>query len=311
MAAEAPNEPPLVRDADAVQRDQARALWQSFETIHALTYFDPRCLDAMTDAGAKGFWMGYFIGRMAPLGEVGPATAEAVCFGFAPQRPYRALPDGWTFVRAADALAVRGASAAAALRAGGVSDAMAEPLLEPLAALARGTSAGGRPLGAANQALPLPADPVAALWQLTTTLREQRGDTHVALWVAAGIDGCEANVLTTTVHRQSPDIIRTPRAFAESEWLAATSRLAARGLVAARTDGADPCGSTATEAGRALHEHVEHETDRRAASDYAAATGAGDLVALGRALHMVAVGLGDAGIIPYPNPMGLPPLAKP
>ena len=78
-------------------------MWRLVEPIHAVTYFGPEALDALARAGYRGFWMGYFAGRLAPLGSVGPLVATAVCFGFAPSRVARALPDAWSFAPPDDA----------------------------------------------------------------------------------------------------------------------------------------------------------------------------------------------------------------
>ena len=58
--------------------------------------------------------------------------------------------------------------------------------------VARGAPVCGRPLFAANRALPWPDEPLAALWQATTLLREHRGDTHTAVLSAAGVTGRES-----------------------------------------------------------------------------------------------------------------------
>jgi hypothetical protein len=59
----------------------------------------------------------------------------------------------------------------------------------------------GRPLAAANAALPVPTAAHLALWQALTTLREHRGDGHVALLVARGITPVEAHVLAAASGR--------------------------------------------------------------------------------------------------------------
>ena len=46
----------------------AREFWKRIETLHAVTYFDHESTDAATNAGLRGFWMGYFGFRAAPLG---------------------------------------------------------------------------------------------------------------------------------------------------------------------------------------------------------------------------------------------------
>ena len=49
--------------------------------------------EALADAGTKGFWMGYFGHRAAPMGAVSPGVVEATFFNFAPSRVQRAVPD--------------------------------------------------------------------------------------------------------------------------------------------------------------------------------------------------------------------------
>lgn len=307
----------VARQTGAMPERRARSLWSAIETIHAVTYFHPACLDGWKDAGSRGFWMGYFVGRMAPLGAVPGSVAEAVAFGFAAERPRRALPDGWSFVDPDRAIVVRAESAAAALRATGIDEESSTPLAATLAALAAGIAPGGRPLGAANQAVPAPADPVAALWQACTTLRELRGDAHVALWVGAGLDGAATNVLTTAVHDQPAEVLRAARAFTDEEWAAAANRLVAAGLL-------DAGSGTPTAAGRALHAHVERRTDEICAADYERAptqravnandatnappsNTANALEPIIGAAEALADRIRAAAVIPFPNPMGLPP----
>jgi len=56
----------------------ARRLWRVLEPYHAVTYFAPEAHQAFKDVGLRGFWMGYFAGRAAPLGAVGPGVADPV-----------------------------------------------------------------------------------------------------------------------------------------------------------------------------------------------------------------------------------------
>lgn len=63
------------------------------ESIHAVTYFSPEPVGALVDAGYRGFWMGYFAGRAAPLGAAGPEVVAALFYNFALARVAKALPD--------------------------------------------------------------------------------------------------------------------------------------------------------------------------------------------------------------------------
>ena len=106
----------------------ARRLWSAAEVLHAVTYFHPTALAAVSEAGARGFWMGYFAARLGPLGPVGPAVGTAVCFNFSPARVARALPDAWSYVAPSAAVQARTTGAAAALTACGVPDPAPELL---------------------------------------------------------------------------------------------------------------------------------------------------------------------------------------
>src|SRR4051812_15410215 len=62
-------------------------------------------------------------------------------------------------------------------------------------------SAGGRFLYAGLRSLPLPDTPWGALWRAADLVREYRGDSHIAAWIAAGLDPVEAGVLTEGDYR--------------------------------------------------------------------------------------------------------------
>lgn len=157
-----------------------------------------------------------------------------------------------------------------------------------------GLDGSGRPLGAANAALPPSEDPLVRLWQSATVLREHRGDGHVAALVGAGLDGCEALVL-----RAGCDLDRTvlqpARGWTDAEWDAAVTRVAEMGLVS--RDG------SATDAGRTLVRQVEDLTDALAAPPWRRL---GEH-ATDRLTELLApIASAAAAGLPYPNPIGLP-----
>lgn len=162
----------------------ARIMWQLFEPIHAVTYFAPEARAASDGAGLRGFWMGYFAQRAAPLGPVGPEIVTACCYGFAPRRVARAIPDAWQYTTPEQALRARLDGADAALR-GLLGEAIGSESMKTAADIAwdaaTHASTAGRVLAAANQALPKHSQPHLQLWQAATTLREHRGDGHVAV----------------------------------------------------------------------------------------------------------------------------------
>ena len=284
----------------------ARTLWHRLETINAVTYFAPECRDAPADLGLAGFWMGYFACRAAPLGPVGPGVVEATFYNFHPRRVRRAVPEAWARTTPAAVLEVRATAAAAALRrlvpAGGAEE-LAAGVVAALATVVAAADPAGRPLFAANRDVPRPDDPVADLWQLATTLREHRGDGHVALLAAAGLDGCEVHVLVSATDGTDPELFVTSRGWSADDWDAAHARLMARGLVAA--DG------TATPAGRTLRDEIERRTDELAAVPYARLA-TDDLDRMLAELGPAAARVAAEGEIAFPNPMGLPrPSADP
>jgi hypothetical protein len=146
-------------------------------------------------------------------------------------------------------------------------------------------------------------------------LREHRGDAHVALLVAAGLDGCGANVVATAVHGWDPSMLRTSRAWTDAQWAEATDRLVAAGLLAVDgsvVDGAvvgagegESAAVTLTEVGIERHRWVEDRTDALCAESYAPY--ADELDALIEELEPVAATIAAADVIRYPNPIGLPP----
>src|SRR5262249_33539415 len=95
----------------------ARTLWNAIEPLHDIVYFAPEPVAAARGVGLRGFGMGYFAGRVAPLGPLPPAPVAAVCYSFAPSLVSRAIPDAWKFASPSDVLATRMASVAVALRA--------------------------------------------------------------------------------------------------------------------------------------------------------------------------------------------------
>jgi len=267
---------------------RARTAWELLEPIHAVTYFAPECREATTVVGLKGFWMGYFAARAAPMGEVGPEVVEETFFNFAPALVQRAIPDAWQYARASELVKVRASAAAMALRriAPEVVDAAATmvPALRQAVDAAEGE---GLPLFEGNRNVAPRDDVVEELWQLTTTLREHRGDCHVALLRATGIDGVEAHVLASTVKGIPPTRLQQSRGWTEDDWAAAAQRLHDRGV------GVD------------AYERLDAETDQRALTAYAALS-IGDLSMLFANAELVVDAINASELIPYPNPIGLP-----
>lgn len=274
-----------------------RQLWQAVEALHDVVYFSPAAGTAYTELGCRGWWMGYFASRAAAVGPVGPDVVTALFFNFAPRMVERALPDAWELADRAAVLDARRRIAGDALRE--VLDVADTELVDVVGATARMVGAApraGRALFAATAALPRPEDPVDALWHDVTALREFRGDGHVAALVAAGLSGCAANRLMFALGLV-PANQRERRGWTESEWDSAHGELIERGWLDA--DGQP------TRDGRTAREDLEVATDRLC-EPATAALGYDELQSLTGSLVALARQVGRSGLIPYPNPTGVP-----
>jgi hypothetical protein len=278
----------------------ARLMWRLLEPLHAVTYFAPETAEAFRSAGTKGFWMGYFGGRAAPMGEADASVVAATFFNFAPTMVARSVPDVWSFATPAQLLEARSTAATRALRRL-LGPLAHSPQVSAAAALGRravdGLVTAGRPLAAANASLPWPADEVTALWQAATVLREHRGDGHVAALVVEGLDGCQAHVSLAAIGAVPRTVLQPNRGWTDQQWDDAEHTLAQRGWL--DRDG------RATDDGIAGRAAIEAATDRLA-SDPWEQLGAGDTTTLVQALSPLTRAVLASGVIPDANPMGLP-----
>jgi len=291
----------------------ARRLWATLETLHDVIYFAEEVRPAGIALGLRGYWMTYFAFRAAPLGPVPAGPVVAAFAGFHPAMVAKALPDAWSRTTPQACLEARATVSAAALRdAGADPDACdrAATILGPVAAAADPT---GRPLFAANAAVAPPGDSLGRLWQLATTLREHRGDGHVAAMVNAGVTGLEAHLLQAAAGRFPQPVIRQVRGWSEDEWAAAADALCARGLLSRDGTGSPDAALgpadgalCLTPAGRAVLKTIEAHTDERAWTGGLAALGehgVEDVLALLRPSARAVV---LSGMLPAINPTGVP-----
>ncbi|MFE7584194.1 hypothetical protein ACFU5Y_21855 [Streptomyces gardneri] len=278
-------------------------MWHLLEPLHALLYYAPEAFD---EAAALGYdtaerWPSYFAWRSAPLGSAGPVEVTSAFYSFSPGMVARYVPEAGEGAAAApaDVLAARLRAVDRTYRAVLGEDTVKSPELAEAAALARraAEAAGtqGRPLAAANAALPWPEAPHLVLWQAATILREHRGDGHLAALLVAGLDPVEALVSFAAVGA-APEAVFESRGWSAAEWSAARARLAARGVL-----GAD---GTVTEEGRALRTQVESRTDELAAAPWDALgpDGTARLAELLGGPWLSAIG---SGLLPGENTLGI------
>jgi hypothetical protein len=278
----------------------ARALWQCVEPYHAITYFADEARAAFEAIGLRGFWRGYFAGRAAPLGEVQPGAVVALFYGFHPDFVARAIPGVWEIATPETVIAAREEGAGNALSSRlDVQDPAIVRAARLVLQATDGCDPFGRALFAANHDLEWPRTPHVALWHGCTLLREHRGDGHVASLYAADVDPCEAHVLRLAVTGVGRESIAPYRGWGDDDWAAAADRLTERGWLTE--------SGTTTLAGADAHAAIEADTDRMAEGPVRALgeDGLAELLAIMRPLAAV---LAASGAIPFPNPIGVPPV---
>jgi hypothetical protein len=278
----------------------ARRLWALGEPFHALTYFADEARSAGKAVGLTGFWQTYFAMRAAPLGAVGPQVVTAVFYNFAPAFVADRVPAVWDVVSPGAALGARLAGVDAAVRRVVGEGWIASPEAAEAARLAGVAAAAvdlsGRPLAAANTAVPLPEQPHLALWQALTTLREHRGDGHTAALLQREVDGVGAHVLAAAAGRSTREWLMRARGWDDASWDGAVQELTARGWL----DGDDLSAE-----GLARVAAIEADTDRLALGPWQAL---GDQACdrLAELLGPVRRALLAVGLWPERNPIGAP-----
>jgi hypothetical protein len=232
-------------------------------SLHSVVYFAPEAEQEFTAIGLRPGSMPYFASRSAPMGPVSAGVTAATFYNFNPAMVARHIPRAWTLASPADILAARLRVADRVLRRL-LGEAIASPEVVELGELAREASTAltpeGRALYAGHADLPWPDEPHLAMWHAVTLLREHRGDGHIAALVAAGLSGVEAIATHVATGRgMLVDTAKRLRGWSDEQWSAAHAALAERGLMA---------GDALTDAGAALREHIEAETDRMAAAGW-------------------------------------------
>ncbi|MEV6575804.1 hypothetical protein [Streptomyces sp. NPDC051577] len=277
-----------------------RQLWQLLEPVHATLYYAP---EAFEQAAALGYatderWPSYFAYRAAPLGPVGPHVVNALFYSLSPRMVERHTATAWRTASVERVLEARSAGVDRALRKL-LGDRFGSPDLREAAELARraaeSADTAGRPMAAANAALPWPEEPHLMLWQAATILREHRGDGHVVALQAHDIGPTEA-LVSHAAAGAAPEEVFSSRQWTDEEWGAARERLARRGLVEA--DG------RITEGGMRVRTSIEKLTDELAAAPWRALTVA-ETARLAELLVPPVLDIVGAGLLPTQSTLGI------
>jgi hypothetical protein len=200
------------------------------------------------------------------MGSVQPEVTQATFYVFSPALIAAYLPRAWDLVPPEQVVEARYAGVEAALRRGleGLADTKEVAEAAELAwSVLPDLPHAGRTLAAAHARLPRHPEPLLALWQALTVLREYRGDGHVATLLTHGIDAVQALVLDAA-YSGKPQKYYEFRSFDADETKLAVEALRARAFIAA--DG------TITEGGAKFREMIEIDTDRLASPAFDALT---------------------------------------
>lgn len=252
--------------ADERTRDRARLLARVIEPFVGQVYFAPECHARYAALGfnpsPNGAGPGqlafpdgpaYFTSRGSCLGQA-PGELVAAAFGvFNTAAVVPSVTYGWSLTDAATIAAERLAGAVEQLeRILGPKPDGIDRANELLARAAAPLDPWGRALFAGVLSQGLPGTPLGDLFRLGDQLREYRGDSHIATWVAAGFDAVEMGLLTELYWGMPPRSYVRTRAWTDADLDVAEARLEADGLMA---------DHQLTDAGRARREEIELATD--------------------------------------------------
>jgi hypothetical protein len=271
---------------------RARQMWHLLEPIHASVYFAPEAKPTYTEAGLKGYWMGYFASRSAAFGEASAEIVMATFYNFAEHLVRRAIPDAWRLSTPQRVLDARMSVADQVLTRVFEDAPEVAEAAEIAEDIARRARPEGRALFAAHASLAWPSEPRLRLWHAATLLREHRGDGHIAVLVSRDIDGLQSHILAAAAGAVDPMTQKQNRGFTDDQWDAAATQLRERGLL-------DDTGAF-TPQGRTLKQDIEAVTDQLALAPY---VDAGEDACAG--LERSITALAAKTEIPAKNPMGL------
>lgn len=251
------NKPEQAPDLPATVEDPspARRLRDAAEPVAMHPVWSRTTNEALAAHGLD-FLSAYVWGRAAALGEPTPAVVVAAFGAFAPALLVPTYEAGRAACDRATVLAVRAEATTSSLGAVLGEDPEVEAVAAALEGALDGVHTAGRPLFAGLGDQPRAADPVGRLWAGCERLRELRGDAHVAVWAAAGLDPVEVNVLTERWLDMPIGSYSSSRGWGADEIEAAVGRLTGRALMD---------GDGLTGAGRAFRADLEARTDHAVA----------------------------------------------
>jgi len=227
--------PPAVVSGSA-----ARRLRDAIEPLACQAIWSQEAADRYVELGLDDWFAAYVWERTAALGTPPSALAVMAMGVFSPDLIAPLFDSAVAAISREDIVAARQTAPGATVRRllGDIA-AEAEPVV---AALRRGVEAAdgtARPLFTGLRAEPWPDTVEAQLVHVCNMLREHRGDSHLAVCAAAGLDPVEMNILTELYCGYPPTAYTATRGWSEEQMTTALERLRARGLVAGSELSAD------------------------------------------------------------------------
>jgi len=231
--------------------------------LHSPVYSSSGVSERFAARGVTDRLAGYVARRAAPLGlpdgRPGAHLVNATFYGFSPTAVAAQIPAVWDLISPAEALSDT-LDAMRELLSGLFADRIDEvvELADLLAPVAAAHETVGRPLAAAWADVPLTGEPLLDLWLATCTIRESRGDGHIALLVAADIGPLASHLVRTGDLPEVRAPLVNMRGWTEAELDAAAAELRDRGLLDAQGRRTDHC--------RAFRLDIERRTDELSSS---------------------------------------------
>jgi hypothetical protein len=231
----------------------ARRLRDAVEPLAMHAVWSRRTNEALAGQGLD-FFGSYVWGRATALGTPSPSVVTATFGVFEPMVIAGVYEAARSTCDRQTVLAIRAETVAASLadtlsgedpaEIGAVADAVLDAIAD--------VDGLGRPLFAGLRDQGRPEDPFARLWRACDLVREHRGDGHVAVCTARGLDPVEMNILTELWLGMPYGTYSATRFWPPERLAAAADGLGRRGWME---------GEDLTAEGRAARQHIEDDTD--------------------------------------------------
>ena len=234
------------------QPSPARTLRDALEPVAAHAFWSATTRHALADLGLDPR-AAYVRGRAAVLG---PVTAPVVVSSFRWFEPgliEHAFHSGPADLTPAEIDLARSAATGMSLRAVR-PDAAPGRLADVLTSAVEAGTVIGQGLFCARRARTPPSDEFERLWWAGETLRDHRGDAHIAAAIDAGLGPVELNILTELVLGGPLGEYSATRGWNHEAIDAAVNTLQTRGYLVE---------GQLTEEGRAVRQEIERNTDRQ------------------------------------------------